>query len=557
MRRRRVGTDRKGCNRMNKQCVPAIPKPRKRRSTNGFSDEHTHGVRITDLLDDSVSPDRGSRTIPTWTSSNYQNEAARKYSSPIQPTYSPKRRCETSVEIASSNVHDRHERDVLQHLDTDYIRSSVNRFRTYLDAFPVIDPRLLEDPSRLVLTRPLTTLSICCVTSTASDPKHERLDIAFRQALADATVVDGDKSTDLTVGLLIYLSYDRRATERPDATSLLLHLLASTVRDVGRPRLVKKPTAENFEIQHAALCAYITAFHTSRLGYNRANPVPWTSRLQRSADNVCDASLGVTAQSLAILLAITRVLDAFHAAAEQSKSMLEPPAAALATSLHAESCLRQLQLCKARLATDYEASAYTAASIMLQSAVLNNSNISGPSARHDLAASVKTYIEDLITSAHFAFHSASQQQCTQILSVLAVLPRLCSGRSHHSDVPELDAVRSMLRPVELLDRLIRRLDTEYETDTYESGAMGGSQKLMRHGIQAVRHAVRGHDEQAASHANGTFRAVNRNEIVGAARDDNHESHPVGFGAQLRDIDEYDGGVLESSYWDALAASTGS
>ncbi|OQO04988.1 hypothetical protein B0A48_08006 [Cryoendolithus antarcticus] len=545
------------CNRMNKQCVPAIPKPRKRRSTNGFSDEHTHGVRITDLLDDSVSPDRGSSTIPTWTSSSYQNEAARKYSSQLQPTYSPRRRCETFVETAGSKTHDRHERNMLQHLDLEYIRSSIDRFRTYLDAFPVIDPRLLEDPSRLTLTRPLTALSTCCVTATAIDPMRERLDTTFRQSLADATIVDGDKSTDLTVGLLIYLSYARHAAERSDMTIMLWHLLASMVRDAGRPLPGRKAVATDFEMQHAALCAYIAAFHVSRLGYNRASPIPWTSELQTCADIVCDSSLGATAQSLTILLSITRVLDDFHISLERSKSILKPPAVALASSLHAESSVRQLRLCKSRLASHYEASAYTAASIVLQSAMLGASEAPDLSARQNLAASIKTYIEDLVTSSHSAFQSASQMQCAELLSVLAILPRLYRSPSYHSHAHELDAVRSMLRPVELLDRLVRRLDVEYSTDHKDSGALGGLENLMRHAVQAVRHAVKRHDEEAASHANGTFRAVNRDENMGAARDNSHEARSVGSRALRGETDECDGGVLEYAYWDALADSNGS
>nr|OQO27117.1 hypothetical protein B0A51_06025 [Rachicladosporium sp. CCFEE 5018]OQO29430.1 hypothetical protein B0A51_04005 [Rachicladosporium sp. CCFEE 5018] len=542
---------------MNKQCVPAIPKPRKRRSTNGFSDEHTHGVRITDLLDDSVSPDRGSRTIPTWTSSNYQNETARKYSSPMQPAYSPKRQCETSAETAALNIHDRHERNVLQHLDVEYIRSSIDRFRTYLDAFPVIDLRLLEDPSRLTLTRPLTALSICCVTATAVDPMRERLDATFRQSLADAAIVDGYKSTDLTVGLLIYLSYVRHAAGRSDTTIMLWHLLAGMVRDAGRPLPGVKAVATDFEMQHAALSAYIAAFHVSRLGYNRASPIPWTSELQICADVVCDTSLGATAQILTNLLSITRVLDDLYTSLEGSKSILKSPAFALASSLHAESSLRQLRLCKARLASDYEASAYTAASIVLQSAILGASEAPDLSAPQNLAASIKTYIEDLVTSSHSAFQSASQMQCAELLSVLAVLPRLYRSPAHHSHAHELDAVRSMLRPVELLDRLVRRLDVEYATDNKYSGAPGGSEKLMRHAIQAVGHAVKRHDEQAASHANGTFRAVNRGENMGAARDDSHEARSVGVRALRGEIDECDGGVLEYAYWDALADSDGS
>ena len=133
----------------------------------------------------------------------------------------------------------------------------------------------------LIAQRPFMTASICMVAAADKPWMQASLSSTVRSALATKAIVEGERSMDLLLGLLIYLAWNHHYRSQQQ-TYEYLYLLAGMAGDLGLYRQTGKDGAENntlaLERDRAFLGCYYISSSLSMKAFNKPCPMRWTKK---------------------------------------------------------------------------------------------------------------------------------------------------------------------------------------------------------------------------------------------------------------------------------------
>lgn len=541
---------------MNRECVPAVPKPRKRRATDSYEPK---GVPLTDLIDHKSPRLDTFRPSPRGYAEN--GEHVRLLS---QPDLDFDSRSFTRLFAQSLAIDERASDYLLHGVDHNYIHHCFTRFGYMAACFPFVN--VPSDPKTMITRRPLTTVAICTVTSASQLDVQSRLSEAFRHALAMRCIMEGERSLDLLVGLLIYLAWHHQYYKKQQIYQKLC-LLAGMATDLQMqkiPSLAEQARGvPDQELQKAFIGVYYLTTSLSLMGFSKPAPLAWTSSLDHFASSLYSStSREVNLQPY---------IDLAHLLEDHAQLLAAAPPVQSASyiDLATKSALSRLKTLKRIHPTASSIAAYAAAAIHINARSLSASssmNLPG-AALMQSALAVKEYLDELLLRPPSTLHHIAIVDWTNLLEVLILTTRLSSPQflASISKIAggglgwESSALASMLQPDAVLDAVCAHMaaaagDRTQRHEGLLSWLRGTCEsiklKMMheRNGDESCFDTISNVDRlrksSSAGHEEGRFRAVNTDTRI-----------PPSWSPRAADF-TFDlfggGGLLDESFWAAYS-----
>ena len=395
----------------------------------------------------------------------------------------------------------------------------------------------------MALSRPLTALAVCMVTSAADHDRHERLAYAFRLSLSAKAVIGAERSVDILLGLLIYVAWSHQIQARVQLYQHLC-LLAGMAADLEQERQPQQVGVEQTirsELDRAILGSYFLCSFVSVQGLEKCCPMPWTDSLRRCAESVATIGETSTDRELVPLLEIARALNdmepILHVSAETSISSARYELAAKAASHR----LKALKRSYPQLASSLTFSAITVEVQYRQSEYGNSSD--SATAIIECACTIKEFIDDLLSRPPAYVHQMSLVEWTCLLRVATLLVEVAEPKSRASSW-ETDALMSMLQPKQTLDKLYAHAASAPAGDQLAPRSEGLLRKL-RELIDRLKRVLMATTIGPAK--DGRFRPGNEARVAMADRPLPYQPDEL----PRRPETLFRGGVLEDEFWNGL------
>ncbi|QIX01937.1 hypothetical protein AMS68_007454 [Peltaster fructicola] len=543
------------CARMNRDCIPAVPKPRKRRATDSFEPK---GVPLADLIDHQSPRLDTFRSPRSYTNGDHVPLA--------QPDLDFDNRSFTRL-FAQGLAIDERSCDYLLHgIDHSYVRLCCTRF-TYMTAcFPFVSVPF-ADAKAMVTRRPVTTAAICTVASASQPEIQSRMSEAFRHALAMRCIMEGERSIDLMVGLLIYIAWHHQYYKKQQIYQNLC-LLAGMATDLGIQKIPslgeQARGALDAESQRAFIGVYYVTTSLSLMGFSKPAPLSWCSSLDHFASSLYSTSSRE--------LNLQPYIDLAHLLEDHAQLMAAAPPVQSAAyyDLATKSALSSLKTLKRIHPTASSITAVAAAAIHINARSLtesSSSNLPG-SALMQTAVALKEYLDELLLRPPSTLHHLAVVDWTNLLEVLILTTRLSSPQflSSISRVAggglgwESSALASMLQPDAVLDAVCAHMAAATDQSvrhegllTWLRGTCDSIKRRMQHDrngdesyFDAVSSLDRARKSSNAGHDEGRFRAVNAEPTPAVHRAPPTWSPRTDFSFDLF----AGGGLLDESFWAA-------
>nr|POE47775.1 hypothetical protein CFP56_01106 [Quercus suber] len=536
------------CHRMQRECVPAIPKPRKRRATNGFD----------------ASPPRGSQGIPLADildhRSPLESNAGLHIARPLPATH----------DVVPSTVKEsllaRHD---LSHNGSASFRSllsyglgldpaSFARFRRFAAEFPFIFVRADANAIHMATHRPVLTLAICIVAAAAHAPVQKQLVHAFRLALSSKAIIAAERNLDLLLGLLAFTAWQHHYTPRAQLYQDLC-LLAGMATDLGlyRPRFrCQGPTAPEPECQGAFIGSYYLCTGLSIMALGKPSPMRGTENLHQCARMVAQYERPL-ANVVSVLEAV-RLVEEFD---DVLRSELPRDTRTLSNfaELHVKNMLHRLKALKREDPQLGATHICPAIAIHLHHRLLRATDTLDSPLLIQCACAIKEYLDDMLARDPATLHHLAILDYANLCDTLLLLLRI-SSRSFPSPTAatseggwEAGAIASMLQPETIVAALLAHVDRAPATNDLTPRS---AQNFAR--FRAVCDAVHQRLATEAHSPTLTSAAADaRFHGVGNFRPSNHVSpNPSAALSAPRAlqpaIEEFPWGVLDEAFWTNVA-----
>lgn len=528
---------------MGRQCIAAIPKPRKRRSTSGLSETESGRLSVSNLL--SSTPDHS--TTPTATSSfapapsqsctapqSRQHDIYRTSSSAqVDRRFDPRPAFSSLfAEKLGLSSRDVLPQDLLNDTNEHVVQDCLAAFQPMQYSGPFLTIPSNSDPFELVTRRPITTLAICIATLTAYPHKQDGMCRALRHALIVRRNTKGEPSVDEAMGLLIYLNWSHH--HRADHSFYCdLHHLAALATEIGR--LV----GLDVETQRLLLgCYYLCSTLTSS-DASRSNPLLWNRELERMLDQLIRSMPDTQDRSLIALVELARSSEELNGSLQ--KTMLSHATgmqnAAIDMYVIASQYAHMILVranpdvaqCLALLATRVQTQAYA-----LRSASPNDTN-----KVLETAVSIKDVIESVLSQPPISMHQMCIVDWTSLLAVLAFMVQLFIPSSSPITQWAAGPLHSTIQPFHVLDALATHMRSAPYNERNE--------RLLRWFTdltEAMKAKLNRDGRRTSAESSGGFRPVNQSQsppvLATSRRQSGSVADPVGvFKPEL----------LEDTYWD--------
>lgn len=169
-------------------------------------------------------------------------------------------------------------------VDHSFVRNRLNVFRQFAVRFPFVDlPH--SDPVILIAELPVLVLAMITITAVDSPPHRQGFAQAFRQALSTKVIVNGERSMDLFLGLMVFMAWHHHYMEKHQIFQELC-LLSGMAADLGiddMPASNLEQTATELQKHKAFLGCYYLCCGLATMGFNRPSPLRWSASLQQRA----------------------------------------------------------------------------------------------------------------------------------------------------------------------------------------------------------------------------------------------------------------------------------
>ena len=327
------------------------------------------------------------------------------------------------------------------------MHSSLTVFQQLSTLFPFAHVNTSKDVVLLVAERPFTALAICAVTTGANPGLQARVCYAFRLALSSKAIVEGERTIDLLVGLLIFLAWHHHYLEKQQIHQylcLLVGMANDIVASPGHP-----PPEVAIERDRALLGCYYLCSCISRKAFNQPNPMKWTDNLRQRAVDVVHASSLPSDHDLIARVELAHTIDDLNkdiSTADHRQSthtaILDAYAVSIANRLkslkhHFPALGRIITLSAAMIDTH-------------QQRLIANPDNTAVLVR--CACDISDYIDDLLGRPAAYMYQMTTIDWTSLLSILLFMAKVAKHLPNTGGW-EAGAAASVLSPVSILDRL--------------------------------------------------------------------------------------------------------
>ncbi|SMQ46861.1 unnamed protein product [Zymoseptoria tritici ST99CH_3D7] len=505
------------CHRMGRECVPSMPKPRKRRTQSGIAE--ADGPRIRTFP---VAPPVGPppRFDPPTVQKPDENILLTRHD--ISHTDSRSFVSLFSRGLGNATVCE----ELLNGIDYSFVSNSFTKFRQLTSHFPFVEIAPNADVLTKVACRPMLTLAVCTVASASRPDIQDRLSQAFLYALASKSVLTDDRSLDTFAGLLVFLAWHHHYLPQHQVYQKLC-LLAGMATDLGLYRSYNFAAAGSaLETDRAMVGAYHLCCGLSAK-FDKANPLRWTKNLRSSAESV--AQFG----TLPIDCTFLGVLELAHAMDDLDDTLRQhgyQSAAKHFVNLSTKSALHRLDALKRDHPTLNGTLAFASATIRIHQQRLRHGDINDSSVLIETACAVKEYLDELLARPPSTLHQMGVVAWADFLEILVVMAHV--SKPSQTAGWEAGAVSSMLQPDAILDSIYGLMASTPADDPL----VLRSEALQRR-LYDICQATNGrlsNQERNSSGADAAQRAAK-----------------TGFDL----LDYFGAGVLDSGFWDELSRGT--
>jgi hypothetical protein len=575
---------------MSRECLPSIPKPRKRQSINGLGEPEIRGAPLSHILDNTALPlqTTSSRSpMPSHHGQPRYSDSLRHASGALSEVTQDRSQSFKAF-FAQRLELDEHApsfTDCLTGVDHAFVQESFSIFERMAKRSPFISP--LVDSSRMDIMRtvsenPVTTLAICTVTVAANTELRHRLVRAFRQIISTKCIMEGRCSPDLMSGLSIHTMWHHRFMNKKQIYRYL-HLLTGMTAELGlyaQASDYNNNNNNNYNSSETPLlflgCHYLCTT-LAGIASDKPSPFRWSDHLTRVAQQAGGRGLWIGRSDGPGLIELSRHLEDADTALRTANES-EAPRRAWSIWHNSASILRRLKESFPRTGNfrshpDMEASKIVMSSIILQnsSALPQNSHAKTLT---EIAVHVKDYFDDLIshqTTTTTSIFFFTIVDWTNLLSVLAVLILILHPQFETWEaVP--GAIRGLLEPEALLDTLVARMNGAHAQERHDElldwfSALVVKIKVKWRQDQAAMRARTGSGDVSETEAR--FRPVNAGRFSGGGGDrfggggDSQQQHAprpqsgIGGGGSVCEVEvgrtcKLD--LLEDAFWERLLRS---
>ncbi|KAK1813666.1 hypothetical protein LTR12_011939 [Friedmanniomyces endolithicus] len=552
---------------MSRDCTATIPKARKRRSVDGDLQASPSLGKATSARKNASEP--GVLPAP---SHQYGGAVQRQPDLSHTDTKTYPRLLAQRLGIEDSV------KDLLHALDFNYIRTRLIAFRQLTIHFPFYCLRPDASVVDMATDRPLTTVAICTVTSSAHPDTQARLAQAFRHALSATVIMRGERSMDLLQGLMIFLAWHHNYMVKQQIHQLL-YLLAGMAADLGLHRQPYETDALNIaaalEQDRAFLGCYYLCCGLSVMAFDKPSPLRWTDNLRRCADHLAISGSLPQDNTLVGIIELTHAIDDLQDTLRSAAETKRPSHAAY-IDLQTKATTHRLSALKREHPDLAGTLAYAAATLHLHHRLLR-ATTSAPETPTliQTACLIKEYLDDLLARPPILLHHLAILDWTNLLEILLLLSRISEAPLPKSTAGgwETGALASMLQPESILDALCAHMAAapvreplaprhEGQLVWFRGVCEGIKKRILREraggavtmgGYESAHERVRGlgvNGQAAQAAQQGRFRPVNEAfgaEVVGSRVAEE----------QVLKFDDafslFEGGLFDERFWNDFLA----
>ncbi|KAK6395217.1 hypothetical protein LTR65_000687 [Meristemomyces frigidus] len=342
--------------------------------------------------------------------------------------------------------------DLLRGIDYNYVQMRFTIFRQLTGNFPFVSVQPDADAVFMAANRPITTAAICTVSSAAHPEVQQRLVQAFRLALSSRVILQGQRSIDLFIGLLIYLAWHHNYMSKQQIYQEL-YLLAGMAADLGLYRQPSNVDNSNMrdavERDRAYLGCYYLCCSLSVMGFNKPSPLRWTDNLRRCAENVAYSGAQPSDRLLVGITELMRTLedleDAFRMESGMKRSTMTHY-----VDIQTKAINHRLKALKREHRELGGTLGLRAATIHFHHRLLRASEIPDTATLIQCACAIKEHLDDVLARPPITLHQIAIVDWTNLLEVLVLMARV--AKPLPSTVGwEAGALSSMLQPEAMLN----------------------------------------------------------------------------------------------------------
>ena len=279
-----------------------------------------------------------------------------------------------------------------------------------------------------------------------------RLSRAIRQSLSTRGVLDGERSTDLLLGLLVYLAWHHQRFGHAQAYRYIC-LLAGIAADEGIYRRRSPPEntedlAFIVERDRAFVGCYYLCASLSSTGFHRPSPLRWTDNLRQCGENVARFGSLLSDRSLISIVELLHATEVFEKSSQAPAHLTQ--SVDHFRELNAKAAQHRLETLRAEHPSLASNRAFTAAAIRIYQRLLGTTNLPATSTLIRCACTIKEYIDDVLNRPPNTLHQLAIVDWTDLLDILMLMARI-STPLPSAEGWEAGALTSMLPPEDVLN----------------------------------------------------------------------------------------------------------
>ncbi|KAF2717556.1 hypothetical protein K431DRAFT_232872 [Polychaeton citri CBS 116435] len=448
------------CNRMRRDCVAPVPKPRKKREGQADARDDSALLQTPSSAGTQHLPSTPAQLFPVdkQRTDNHHDASALSSRQDLldQGSKSFELLLGQGLGLDQEPINSR---DLIQGIDYSVVSKSLTVFRQLLVNFPFLEMPISTNPIDLAATRPFLTLAICIVTASNDHHYQSQLSKAFRSALAIRVHVHGDRSIDIVLGLMVFTAWQHQyASGRQTYQELCL--LCAMCFDLD-PSLRTSPydaitIGRRLEQDRAILGCYYLCSGISILAFNRPSPLKWSEHLDQSAKSVADNASSHNDQ---LLLSLTELMSAVESLDEILRALSHLP---LRNTTHIDAGIRAIKhrfaALKRQCPSLVTTPGYAAASILLQCRLLRSSRPADSAALIQCAVAIRDYLDDVLHRPSSFFHHVAVVDWANLLQILIAMADMARPNPQGAGW-EVGALASMMQPEGMLDSLCNHMLT--------------------------------------------------------------------------------------------------
>ena len=389
--------------------------------------------------------------------------------------------------------------------------------------------------------RPFMTVAVCAVTSAATPGIQDRLHQAIRFLLSAKAIVNGERSMDLLLGLLVYIAWHHHYLMRHQIDQLTC-LLAGMATDLGFYERSNRSNTEEMtttvERDRALLGCYYLCSCLSMKGFNKPNTLRWTNDFRLYAESVASAARLPSDQELVAITEMAHVLDDLNDTL-QTETDLKPPTLDKFVEMQEKAANLRIKDLKRAHPSLGGNMMFAAATIDVHQKLVAANADPNTTALIQCACSIKDYLDEILGRPPIMMHQLAIVDWTNLLNILILMARVSISLSKAVGW-EADTSSSMLPPEKILGTISAHMDNAPQGD-----ALAPRNESLVRWFKSFCGSIKRSIELDQLDHDGNRRFAN--EVPYGASPQPPYANPVSLGS----IRTFRDGVLEQSFLDTF------